>query len=82
MDKQTFKKRLTGIITSDKMTKTVIVKVESMKVHPKYQKRYKVFKKYPAHVDTTDYKTGDRVEIEESKPMSRTKNWKVIRKLE
>jgi len=64
------------------MAKTVVVKVESMKVHPKYQKRYKVFKKFAAHVDTADYKTGDRVEIEEMKPMSRTKNWKVVRKLQ
>ncbi|HEV8601203.1 MAG TPA: 30S ribosomal protein S17 [Patescibacteria group bacterium] len=82
MDKQTFKKHLIGIITSDKMAKTVVVKVESMKVHPKYQKRYKVFKKYAAHVDTADYKIGDKVEMEEAKPMSRTKSWKVIRKLE
>jgi small subunit ribosomal protein S17 len=79
MDK--LKRQITGQITSNKMNKTVIVKVEMVKVHPKYHKRYKVFKKYPAHVETNDYAIGDKVVIEESRPYSKTVNWKVIKKI-
>ncbi len=74
------RRQLVGQVTSNKMNKTVVVKVESVKVHPKYHKRYKVFKKYPAHVDANDYAIGDRVVIEESKPYSKTVSWKVISK--
>jgi small subunit ribosomal protein S17 len=77
MDK--VKRQLTGQIVSNKMNKTVIVKVESIKVHPKYHKRYKVFKKFPAHAEET-FAVGDRVVIEESKPYSKTVTWKVISK--
>ncbi|HEX9503877.1 MAG TPA: 30S ribosomal protein S17 [Patescibacteria group bacterium] len=78
MDK--VKRQLTGKVTSNKMNKTVIVKVEMVKVHPKYHKRYKVFKKYPAHVEANDYVIGDKVVIEETRPYSKTVNWKVISK--
>ncbi len=80
MDK--VRRQLNGQIISNKMNQTVIVKVESVKVHPKYHKRYKVFKKYPAHVDgnSADYAIGDKVVIEEAKPYSKTVNWKVISK--
>ena len=74
-------RKLIGLITSNKMTKTVIVKVEGVKVHPKYHKRYKVFKKYPAHSELEGLKIGDKVVIEESKPYSKTVNWKVISKV-
>lgn len=76
------RRQLSGLVTSNKMTKTVVVKVESVKVHPKYHKRYKVFKKYPAHVDgnAADYAIGERVVIEEAKPYSKTVNWKVVKK--
>jgi len=80
MDKQVMRRKLTGQVVSDKMNKTVIVKVESVKVHSKYHKRYKVFKKYPAHNEVEGIKTGDVVIIEESKPYSKTVNWKVISK--
>ena len=73
-------RKLTGRVVSDKMTQTVIVKVESVKVHPKYHKRYKVFKKFPAHTDSAEFKIGDRVVIKESKPYSKTVHWKVISK--
>ena len=74
------RRKLTGLIVSDKMTKTVIVKVDGIKVHPKYHKRYKVSKKYPAHAEG-EYKVGDKVVIEESKPYSKTVHWKVISKV-
>ena len=75
------KKQLQGIITSNKMAKTVVVKVESIKVHPKYKKRYKVHKKYKAHVESGEYLVGDRVLIEECRPMSKDKRWRIIKKV-
>ena len=75
------KRQLTGIVTSVKMAKTVIVKVESVKVHPKYFKRYKVFKKFPSHNELEDVKVGDKVVIEESKPLSKTVYWRVLEKV-
>ncbi len=80
MDK--VKRQLTGLVTSNKMNQTIVVKVEMTKVHPKYHKRYKVFKKYPAHVDgnAADYEVGKKVVIEESKPYSKTVNWRVVSK--
>ncbi len=76
------KKQLTGTIVSDKMQKTVIVKVERIKEHPKYKRRYKIHKKYKAHVESGEYKTGDKVIIEECRPMSKEKKWRVIKKIE
>jgi len=75
------KRQLTGIVTSDKMQKTVVVKVERIKEHPKYKKRFKVHKKYKAHVESGEYKIGDRVTIEECRPISKDKRWKVVKKL-
>lgn len=73
------KRQLTGTIISNKMAKTVVVKVERIKEHPKYRRRYKVHKKYKAHTDQ-EYQVGDKVVIEESRPISRHKKWKVIKK--
>ena len=75
------KKQLTGTIVSDKMKKTVIVKVERIKEHPKYKRRYKTHKKYKAHTESGEYKTGDKVVIEECKPISKDKKWRVIKKI-
>ena len=63
------------------MQKTVVVQVERIKEHPKYKRRYKVHKKYKAHDEKGEYHIGDKVVIEESKPMSKDKKWKVIKKL-
>ncbi len=75
------KKQLTGIIVSDKMAKTIVVEVERIKQHSKYKRRYKQHKKYKAHDEKGEYKKGDRVVIEECRPLSRDKHWKVIKKL-
>ncbi len=75
------KKELTGVIVSDKMQKTVVVKVERIKEHPKYKRRYKVHKGYKAHVETGEYKTGDKVVIRETNPISKDKKWAVVSKL-
>lgn len=73
-------RKLTGIVVSDKMNKTLIVEVDSVKVHPKYHKRYTVSKKYPAHNELEGVKNGDKVVIMESRPYSKTVHWKVVSK--
>lgn len=75
------KKKLTGVVVSDKMQKTIVVKVESIKEHPKYKRRYKMHKKYKAHDENQEYHTGDTVIIEETRPISKDKKWKVISKI-
>jgi len=72
------KKRLKGAIVSNKMQKTVVVKVERVKKHPKYKRRYKVHKKYKAHYDEGEYQIGDKVIIEECNPISKDKHWRVV----
>ncbi len=74
------KKQLKGILVSDKMQKTAVVKVERIKEHPKYKKRYRIFKKYKAHNPENEFKIGDKVIIEECRPLSKEKKWKIIKK--
>ncbi len=75
------KRKLTGIVVSDKMQKTIVVEVERIKEHPKYKRRFKVHKKYKAHDEKGEYKVGDKVVIEECRPISKDKRWKVIKKI-
>ena len=70
---------LKGVVVSDKMDKTVIVSVSRFVKHPLYGKFYKVSKKYKAHDEGNVYKTGDKVEIVEVRPMSRDKHFKVVK---
>lgn len=72
------KRTLHGKVVSDAMQKTVVVSVESIKEHPIYRKRYKVTKRYKAHDEKKEYKVGDKVVIEEIRPLSKDKKWKVI----
>lgn len=82
METQNKKTRiLKGVVTSDKMIKTVVVKVSSLKKHPKYKKYFKVSQKYKAHDEENQYHTGDQVLIKETRPMSKEKRWMVIEKL-
>jgi len=75
------KKQLTGEIVSNKMQKTVVVKVVRLKEHPKYKKRIRVYKKYKAHDEKGEYNIGDKVIIEEFRPISKEKRWRVIKKI-
>ncbi len=75
------KRKLKGVVVSDKMQKTVVVKVEKVKEHPKYKRRYKVHKKYKAHDEKGEFHIGDNVVIEETTPISKDKKWKVINKI-
>ena len=75
------KRQLTGTVISNKMQKTVVVRVERIKEHPKYKRRYRVYKKYKAHTDVGEYGIGDKVIIEETRPLSKEKRWRVIKKI-
>lgn len=79
-NKNTQSRILKGVVVSDKMTKTVVVKVSSLKKHPKYKKYFKVSQKYKAHDEENQYHTGDEVLIKETRPMSKEKRWTVISK--
>ncbi len=71
---------LKGVVVSDKMQKTVVIEVSRMKKHPKYKKYYNVTRKFKAHDEDGVYKTGDKVLIKETKPMSKEKRWIVVSK--
>jgi len=75
------KHRLEGVVVSDRMHKTVVVAVMRIKEHPKYKKRFRVVKKYQAHDEHDDYRVGDEVRIEETRPLSRQKQWVVVKRI-
>lgn len=79
--KQTHRKVLKGVVTSDKMQKTVVVEVNRFVKHPKYGKYMKQSKKYKAHDEENIYKVGDNVSIEETRPISKDKTFKVVGKI-
>jgi len=75
------RKQLTGIVISNKMQKTVVVEVERIKEHPKLKRRYKAHKRYKAHDEKEEYRVGDKVIIEECRPISKEKHWRVVKRL-
>jgi small subunit ribosomal protein S17 len=76
------RRELIGVVTSDKMQKTRVVLVERRLSHAKYGKYMTSRTKYKAHDEKNEYKTGDRVLIVESRPLSRDKRWRVERLIE
>ena len=82
MGEEKSKRTLIGRVVSDKMDKTVTVLVERRVKHPMYDKIIVRSKKYHAHNEDNQAKTGDLVEIRESRPMSKTKSWAVAKLLE
>ncbi|MCK5589331.1 MAG: 30S ribosomal protein S17 [Candidatus Pacebacteria bacterium] len=74
------KKKISGVVVSDKMKDTIVVLVENYFKHPKYQKFIKKSKKYKAHDEGNTKKVGDEVEIMESKPISKTKKFILVNK--
>ena len=74
------RKQLVGTVVSDKMVKTVTVLVNRFVKHPKYGKFMNISKKYKAHDEGNTYKEGDKVVIEECRPISKDKSFKVIGK--
>lgn len=76
------KRQVSGIIVSNKMDKTVVVQVERLVRHPLYKKYIRRRNKFTAHDKDNACRIGDRVEITESRPLSKTKRWRVIRIIE
>ena len=68
----------TGTVISDKMDKTVVVKVQTLKEHPKYKKTVRQSTKFKAHDEQNQCKVGDRVRIMETRPLSHDKRWRVV----
>jgi small subunit ribosomal protein S17 len=77
MKEQGTKRQVVGVVVSNKMNKTVIVSVERLVKHPMYQKYVRRQTKYAAHDETNTCQIGDKVQITESRPLSRSKRWRV-----
>jgi small subunit ribosomal protein S17 len=71
-----------GYVVSDKMDKTVVVRVDRRTTHSKYRKTITLSKRYHAHDETNDVKVGDLVRIAETRPLSKTKHWRVMEVVE
>ena len=79
MEKRSQRKRIVGIVYSDKMDKTISVKVEKLVRHPVYGKYVKRVTVYKAHDEEKKARVGDKVEITETRPISKTKRWRLVR---
>lgn len=73
------RKKFSGVVVSDKSDKTIVVKVDTVKIHPKYKKRYTRSQKYKVHDEKNEFKTGDKVNFVECRPLSRDKRWRVVK---
>ena len=82
MDKQRKPKTEIGIVSADKMSKTITVKIEYVQKHPMYGKYIRKFTKCKAHDEKNLARQGDKVEIQAIRPLSKTKRWKLVRILE
>jgi len=76
--KEIIKKKFNGVVVSDKMDKTIVVKVNRVVIHPKYKKRYHVSKKYKVHDEKESFNVGDKVSFIECRPLSKDKRWRVV----
>ncbi len=79
MEKQVTKQQMTGTVVSNKMDKTVVVKVDILKRHPKYHKSYTKSYRYKAHDEDNSCEIGDKVTIQAIRPMSRDKKFAVVK---
>jgi small subunit ribosomal protein S17 len=80
--KRKLRKQRTGIVTSNKMDKTITISVERRVKHPIYGKFVKSTKKFKAHDENNECKTGDTVKIMETRPLSKTKRWRLVEIIE
>jgi len=80
--KRTHRKERVGEVISDKMTKTIIVRVERRFQHPQFKKVVTSYSKFYAHDDKEEANVGDRVRIEETRPLSKTKSWRLVEVVE
>ena len=77
--KSTIRRTFTGIVESNKMEKTIVVRVDRTLVHPKYGKRYVRSEKFHVHAPEGTYETGQKVSFQECRPLSKTKRWTVVK---
>ena len=75
------RRRFTGRVVSTAMRATAVVRVDRVKIHPRYQKRYTVSKKYACDCRLDGIQVGDQVLFAETRPLSKTKRWRIIKKL-
>lgn len=74
------KKQLKGVVVSNKMQKTAVVEVTRLKSHRLYKKKYRVTTRYMAHDEENQCQAGDKVTIVEASPVSKNKNWRILKK--
>lgn len=82
MEKRNLRKERVGVVTSDKMQKSIVVSVERKVKHPKYGKFVKKTTKFVAHDENNDCHIGDTVKIMETRPLSKSKNWRLVEVIE
>ncbi len=82
MEKRNLRKERIGVVTSDKMNKSIVVSVERKMKHPKYGKFVKNTKKFVAHDEKEECNIGDTVKIMETRPLSKTKCWRLVEIIE
>ncbi|MCU0679223.1 MAG: 30S ribosomal protein S17 [Planctomycetes bacterium] len=75
---KTIRKKFSGIVVSSGMDKTVVARVDRVKIHPKYRKRYTVSRRYKVHDEKNIFKTDDKIEFVECRPLSKEKRWRAI----
>lgn len=78
--KSPVKRKFEGVVVSNKADKTILVRVDRIKKHPKYRKRYTVSKKYQVHDEKNQFREGDKVNFVECRPLSKEKRWRVLYK--
>jgi small subunit ribosomal protein S17 len=78
MEKRNLRKERVGVVTSDKMEKSIVVSVERKVKHPKYGKFVKKTTKFVAHDEKNECNEGDTVRIMETRPLSKNKNWRLV----
>lgn len=81
-DERNLRKTQVGLVTSDKMEKTIVVSVETLVEHPLYKKRVKRTKRFKVHDEQNQCKMGDKVRIMETRPISKDKRWRVVEIIE
>ncbi len=81
-NERNLRKTRVGFVTSDKMDKTIVVAVEESRRHALYGKSEKITKKFKAHDENNECRIGDRVEIMETRPLSKDKRWRLVRIVE
>lgn len=82
MEERNLRKTMIGTVVSDKMDKTIVVAVEDSVAHPMYKKTVKRTYKLKAHDEANECKVGDRVEVMETRPLSKDKRWRLVKIVE